>query len=163
MRLLGSENCGPLVGDARGCSMDNALAVRAVRDRAEVLNSWKEIAVYMGRGVRTVQRYERRFGLPVRRLVGKDRGAVVAFSSDLDDWLRNTSKRHGRVEKSLIIAAIKSVRCAILDGARLRQQCSELQSAHREALQKLTNRINELMQFRSRQPIEPSSASQLPI
>ncbi len=31
-----------------------------------VLNSWKEIACYLGRGVRTVQRYERDLGLPVR-------------------------------------------------------------------------------------------------
>ena len=31
----------------------------------QVLNGWKEIANYLGKGVRTVQRYEREFGLPV--------------------------------------------------------------------------------------------------
>jgi hypothetical protein len=37
------------------------------------LNSWKEIASYMGRGVRTVQRYERELHLPVGRIHGKAR------------------------------------------------------------------------------------------
>jgi hypothetical protein len=32
------------------------------------LDSWKEIASYLGRGVRTVQRWECEEGLPVHRL-----------------------------------------------------------------------------------------------
>jgi hypothetical protein len=54
---------------------------------SEVLNSWKEIAAYMGRGVRTVQRWERELGLPVRRPRGKERSAVIALTTDLDRWL----------------------------------------------------------------------------
>jgi hypothetical protein len=53
----------------------------------DVLNSWKEVAVYMGRGVRTVQRWERELGLPVRRPRGKSRSAVIAFKPELDRWL----------------------------------------------------------------------------
>jgi phage terminase Nu1 subunit (DNA packaging protein) len=56
----------------------------------EVLNSWKEIAEYMGRGVRTVQRWEQELGLPVRRPRGKDRSAVLALKPELDRWLHNT-------------------------------------------------------------------------
>jgi hypothetical protein len=56
----------------------------------EVLNSWKEIAAYLGRGVRTVQRWEHDLALPVRRPRGKDRSAVIALKSDLDRWLRDT-------------------------------------------------------------------------
>ena len=55
---------------------------------SEVLNSWKEIAAYMGRGVRTVQRWERELELPVRRPRGKDRSAVIAMKADLDQWLQ---------------------------------------------------------------------------
>ena len=55
---------------------------------SEVLNSWKEIAAYMGRGVRTVQRWEQELGLPVRRPRGKDRSAVIALKADLDQWLQ---------------------------------------------------------------------------
>ena len=56
-----------------------------------VLNSWKEIANYLGRGVRTVQRWERELGLPVRRPRGKDRSAVMAIQQELDDWLLQSS------------------------------------------------------------------------
>jgi hypothetical protein len=55
-----------------------------------VLNSWKEIATYMGRGVRTVQRWERELDLPVRRPRGKSRSAVIALADDLDGWLQRT-------------------------------------------------------------------------
>lgn len=55
-----------------------------------MLNSWKEIAVYLKCGVRTVQRYERESQLPVRRMSGKARGAVIAFPAELDVWLRQS-------------------------------------------------------------------------
>jgi hypothetical protein len=56
------------------------------------LDSWKEIAVYLRRGVRTAQRWERDAGLPVRR-VGGDRQAVYAFRGELDDWWRGRAGR----------------------------------------------------------------------
>jgi len=58
---------------------------------ANVLTSWKEIANYLGKGVRTVQRWERLFGLPVRRPKGKNRHAILAIPEELDAWLRSQS------------------------------------------------------------------------
>src|SRR5215475_3241552 len=58
----------------------------------EVLNSWKEVAVYLGRGVRTVQRWEMELGLPVRRPRGKSRSAIIALKPELDLWLTRTPK-----------------------------------------------------------------------
>ena len=52
----------------------------------EFLNSWKEIANYMGRGVRTVQRWEELYGLPVRRVNGSGRGSVISTRSEIDAW-----------------------------------------------------------------------------
>jgi hypothetical protein len=60
-----------------------------------VLNSWKEIAAHMGRGVRTVQRWEQDLGLPVRRPRGKSRSAVIALAADLDEWLHRTPTGNG--------------------------------------------------------------------
>jgi len=57
----------------------------------DILNSWKEIATYMGRGVRTVQRWEQHLGLPVRRPWGKTRTSVMAVTSEIDNWVRTTS------------------------------------------------------------------------
>jgi len=54
-----------------------------------VLNSWKEIASYVGRGVRTVQRWESDVGLPVHRPRGKSRSAVLAMTDEVDAWLRS--------------------------------------------------------------------------
>lgn len=60
---------------------------------ANVLNSWKEIAFYLGRGVRTAQRWERDLGLPVHRPRGKQRSAVLAIPEELDYWIQNTPGR----------------------------------------------------------------------
>ena len=56
----------------------------------KVLHGWKEIAHYLGQGVRSVQRYEGELKLPIRRPVGTNRSAVLAFSDELDDWLQQT-------------------------------------------------------------------------
>jgi Tol biopolymer transport system component len=56
----------------------------------ERLDSWKEIAGYLNRDVRTVQRWEEKDGLPVyRRAEGRQKGSpVYAFTSEIDAWLR---------------------------------------------------------------------------
>src|SRR6185436_17217524 len=53
------------------------------------LDSWKEIAAYLGRGIRTVQRWEREEGLPVHRLAHADRGSVFADSTELTEWWKS--------------------------------------------------------------------------
>jgi Tol biopolymer transport system component len=50
------------------------------------LDSWKEIAAFLGRGVRTVQRWEREEGLPVHRLAHDKRGSVYARREELAAW-----------------------------------------------------------------------------
>lgn len=55
-----------------------------------VLNSWKEIAVYLDRGVRTVQRWEADLNLPVHRPRGRGRSAVLAIRSELDQWVKES-------------------------------------------------------------------------
>src|SRR5215218_8892255 len=52
----------------------------------ERLDSWKEVAAYLGRGVRTVQRWERDEGLPVHRLAHEKRGSIYAYSHEVDAW-----------------------------------------------------------------------------
>src|SRR6267378_5039745 len=53
------------------------------RDR---LDSWKEIAAYLGRGITTAQRWEQDEALPVKRLPHAKKGSVFAFKSELDAW-----------------------------------------------------------------------------
>lgn len=51
------------------------------------LNSWKEIAEYFDRGVRTVQRWEHELGLPVHRIGKGPRSPVYALAAELNFWL----------------------------------------------------------------------------
>src|SRR6185369_10585933 len=50
------------------------------------LQSWKELAAYLKRGARTLQRWEREEGLPVRRLQHGKQGSIYAYKSELDAW-----------------------------------------------------------------------------
>lgn len=52
------------------------------------LESWGEIAAYLRREIRTVQRWEKYQGLPVRRLLIGKLGSVYAYRSELDKWYR---------------------------------------------------------------------------
>lgn len=63
-------------------------------EQKDILNSWKEIAVYLNRGVRTVQRWEIDPGLPVRRPRGRSRSAVIALRSELDEWIKSCPIMH---------------------------------------------------------------------
>ena len=61
--------------------------------KVEYFSGWKEIANYLGKGVRTVQRYEGEMGLPIHRPAGKSSAAVVAIQSELDNWVTTGSNR----------------------------------------------------------------------
>ena len=54
----------------------------------ERLESWKEIAAYLNRSVRTLHRWEKEEGLPVHRQLHKELGSVFAYKSELDAWSR---------------------------------------------------------------------------
>jgi TolB-like protein/Tfp pilus assembly protein PilF len=55
-------------------------------DTSDRLDSWKEIAAYLGREVRTVQGWEKLEGLPVHRHQHGRQGTVYAFKSEIDTW-----------------------------------------------------------------------------
>ena len=58
------------------------------RPNNKKLVSWKEIAVHLGREIRTVQRWEKTEGLPVRRHGHQKRSTVYAYASELDEWFK---------------------------------------------------------------------------
>jgi tetratricopeptide (TPR) repeat protein len=53
---------------------------------ADRLDSWKEIAAYLKRDVRTVQRWEKTEKLPVRRHLHEKQGTVYAYRPEIDAW-----------------------------------------------------------------------------
>jgi hypothetical protein len=69
------------------------------------VDSWKLIALYLNRTVRTVQRWEKQEGLPVhRRSQGADsKSSVHAYKSELDQWfLRGSAEFAAAVPESAL-------------------------------------------------------------
>ena len=74
--------------------------VQPVENRREKrLDSWKDIAVYLNRDVTTVQRWEKREGMPVHRHVHEKRGSVYALTEELDGWVQSRRSRADESEK----------------------------------------------------------------
>jgi len=59
------------------------------------LESWKDIAAYLRRDVRTVQRWEQHDGLPVHRHQRAHRPIPYAYKSELDAWWTGRSDANG--------------------------------------------------------------------
>ncbi|MBL8231943.1 MAG: hypothetical protein JNL98_25830 [Bryobacterales bacterium] len=84
-----------------------------------ILNSWKEIAAYLRTSVRTVQRWERSEGLPVRRHSHGNGGTVWANSEDLDQWLSGRSRPAEALPARRRAPALWLILAAILAAATL--------------------------------------------
>jgi len=83
-----------------------------------MLNSWKEIASYLDRGVRTVQRWERELQLPVHRIGKGKRSPVYAIATELKLWLCTAEIPHQKKTQVKPILVSRSVR-PIDDSIRL--------------------------------------------
>jgi TolB-like protein/Flp pilus assembly protein TadD len=66
----------------------------------ERLESWKEIAAYLNRDVTTVQRWEKREGMPVHRHQHDRRGSVYATPAELDAWRKGRGQRAEETAKT---------------------------------------------------------------
>src|SRR5215472_11063430 len=89
-----SYNPGPRVATAaeeRGPAMGKVLPGPTPPERSpeDRLDSWKEIAAYLNRDVTTVQRWEKREGMPVHRHQHDRMGSVYASRAELDAWERS--------------------------------------------------------------------------
>jgi len=97
---------------------------------SDLLNSWKEIADYLGRGVRTAQRWEVELHLPVRRPHLRPRSSVTALKSDLDQWVRKSGQ------------SAKGAKVTLAD---VRKTTSILK-VHRQEMRTLTTQVRYQMQ-----------------
>jgi hypothetical protein len=108
-----------------------------------VLGSWKEIASYLGKGVRTVQRWERCSGLPVHRPSGSSKGVVLAFPGELDRWARRQDGKEQlpnplHIQRNLalsneLMAQTRMLRNSTRELMKSCNQFLELSRRHREA------------------------------
>lgn len=113
-----------------------------------ILCGWKSVAKHLGMGVRTVQRYERQLGLPVRRLAGRLRGAVVATKSELDAWVAASPIRETfqlpKLSSNSRSQDVVTVKRGIEEMRVLRDQMVTLRDEMKDAVQLLSNSIEIL-------------------
>ena len=58
------------------------------------LGSWKEIAFFIGREVRTAMRWAKKQQMPVHHAPGAKYGRIFAYRSEIAGWLERTSDNH---------------------------------------------------------------------
>lgn len=111
--------------------------------RRDILSGWKEIANHLGKGVRTVQRYEREFGLPIRRPAGKWSGSVIATTDELDSWVIASPIRaqFRLTPPALDPETLQQLRRNVQEMSRLRKETHEVRCAVSEGLELLRTNI----------------------
>jgi hypothetical protein len=75
-----------LASEALNAARVSTLADAQGVSDSDYLDSWKEIAAYLRRTVRTAQRWEEYESLPVHRHIHKESATVFAFKSELNAW-----------------------------------------------------------------------------
>ena len=115
-------------------------------NRNRLLTSWKEIAAYLGKGVRTVQRWEKDFGLPVRRPTHSDKSAIIARTRDLDAWIAMRCSTRSLPNAAAddfqrLLSVRSSLAASMATAAMLHKTNAALLSEVRAALADLQSRI----------------------
>ncbi len=127
---------------------------------SEVFSGWKEIAAYLGKGVRTVQRYERIMALPIRRPAGRLSGAVIATKPELEAWLAASPLRgafHITQNTANFEPLRQEFRKNLDELSRLRSETRELREQLSESLELLRTNLRLVLverrsQFSSERP-----------
>ena len=116
-----------------------------------VISGWKGIAGYLGKGVRTVQRYERELGLPIRRPAGIT-GSVIATKAELDAWVAASPLREEfdltQVDRDVdrnSRLALNELRALVSQARRLRSDTAELRQSLLSSFKMLQSRLQAAM------------------
>jgi hypothetical protein len=136
----------------------------SISEESTVLSSWKDIARYLGKGVRTVQRWERHLGLPVRRPTGaSQKSAVLLHRGEVDAWLATRFSAR-TIEKSKVqqvgeplIAERARLKEGIQTARQLRETHQTLTQQISESIRLLTERCDHLTTQSLQAPWHPSA------
>jgi hypothetical protein len=111
-----------------------------------VIAGWKDIGLYLGKGTRTVQRWERDLGLPVRRTHEGPKPGVLAVRAEIDAWVQARRLHGGRIITSrklererLLLQSLKELRSENQELRRL----LEAERAKREAAERSLLRADD--------------------
>ena len=128
---------------------------RQTAAQGEVFSGWKDVANYLGKSVRTVQRYERGLGLPIRRPSAKATLAVIATKAELDAWISASPLRRNEVTANNS-GMQKEFRTHVKELRQLRHETAQLRQAVNASLALLRMSL-QLAMSRERRVQPPSS------
>ena len=132
---------------------------RQTAAKGEVFSGWKDVANYLGKSVRTVQRYERELGLPIRRPAAKGTIAVIATKAELDAWI-SASPLRAAFRRTEVTAdnsgLLKEFRMHVKELHQLRHETAQLRQAVNASLALLRMNL-QLAMSREGQVQQPSS------
>lgn len=132
---------------------------RQTAAQGEVFSGWKDVANYLGKSVRTVQRYERELGLPIRRPSAKATIAVIATKAELDAWI-SASPLRAAFRRSEATpdnpGMLKEFRMHVKELHQLRHETAQLRQAVNASLALLRMNL-QLAMSREGQVQQPSS------
>jgi hypothetical protein len=123
------------------------IAAKPAREpvNSAILNSWKEIAAYFDRGVRTVQRWCSELHLPVHKVRPTPRSPVFAYKLELDGWMRQCAQRDGKDSRYVSQDGTKS---SVGEKAKnSMDKMSLLVSQQQDQLHRLAEQVSRLAQF----------------
>jgi hypothetical protein len=124
-------------------------SARTATRSPQILSGWKEIANYLGKGVRTVQRYERLHGFPVRRPAGKPWGSVVATTAEIDAWVEASPLRDELWllrDTKPVTASWAEIQKGAAEMRKLAQQMRELRNELRTSVGALRSSVFQFRQ-----------------
>jgi hypothetical protein len=158
---------GMMPRDTRRAGLECEMRQETYSGEPAVLSCWKDIAKYLGKGVRTVQRWEREFELPVRRPKGANgKSAVVADPRDLDAWLasrwalRASKETSEPLEARAELIGLKDAIKERIDAARaLRAQQGQLIHDLSATMQMLVQNCDLLSKGEALDNMQPAEAS----
>ena len=115
----------------------------------QFLSGWKDIANYLDKGVRTVQRYEHDMGLPVRRPGGKPCGSVIATAAEIAAWVTASPSREGKELSRQATTShsvdVDAIRSNVLEMQKLREEMSTLRAEVHLCREQLREKITSLL------------------
>jgi len=133
-----------------------------------MLTCWKDIGRYLGKSARTVQRWERELGLPVRRPTGSTgKSSVLADPRELDAWLAlhwTVRDGEGRPEPPRLALdptmLIRDLNEKLQTAHSLKAELLDLRMQHKQLTHELSNALNRLAEnFRISAPAEAPQPS----
>lgn len=131
--------------------------------QSALLTSWKEVASYLGKGVRTVQRWEVRLGMPVRRPDNSKSGIIQVSREELDRWLESRwAPRADHQQSSQEAASANVVRIDLAAARDLRKKHQQLVHDLHRSLAELNAQCEALNTQMTRACGEQSRAASLP-